>query len=345
MGWSNRTGRVIESIMFPSVEAAPGPALNATVDHLTAALNDCVEHSPFLLKNEGEYRAWRARKLALRQQVPADRVYRLDADGRIPRSSIEALRLQVSAHNFAIFESPQTLDKAALLALNRQFGLERLDSNDGSGDDGVTSLRVVEDSDRLSQYIPYTNRALSWHTDGYYNPVGRRINAFALYCVSQAGRGGGNYFFDHELMYILVRDRAPGLLAALMDEDMMRIPANIQDNRVVRAEETGPVFALQPDGCSLQMRFTSRPRNIVWKADRRSAQALNLVREILVDGEASIDVRLQAGQGIVCNNILHGRQAFHDSDFDPARLVYRARYYDSIDFDRQPVAAALSTRN
>jgi hypothetical protein len=141
-------------------------------------------------------------------------------------------------------------------------------------------------------------------------------------------------------LYIEVRDRAPGLLEALMADDLMRIPANIQDNRVVRAEETGPVFSVQFDDCCLHMRYTSRPRNIVWKADKRSEQALNLVREILVDGKASVDIRLAAGQGIVCNNILHGRQAFHDLDFDPARLVYRARYHDSIDFDRQPAAAA-----
>jgi len=311
---------------------------------MTAALNDCVEYSPFLLKNEGEYRAWRARKLALRDRLPADRVFELDADGGIPQASIEALRLQVSAHNFAIFESPRDLDKTDFLALNRQFGLQRLDGNTGTDDHGVTSLRVVEDSDCLARYVPYTNRALSWHTDGYYNPPRRRINAFALYCVNQAGRGGGNNLFDHELMYILVRDRAPGLLSALMAEDMMRIPANIQDNHIVRAEETGPVFALQADGCSLQMRYTSRPRNIVWKTDRRSAQALNLVREILVDGGASIDIRLQPRQGIVCNNILHGRQAFHNSDFDPARLVYRARYYDRIDFDRPPAGDPVSSR-
>jgi alpha-ketoglutarate-dependent taurine dioxygenase len=311
---------------------------------MTAALNDCAERSPFALKNEGEYQAWRARKLALAQRTPADRVFELDADGRIPQALMEALRLQISAHNFAIFESPKSLDKADFLALNRQFGLHRVDSETGVAEDGVTSLRVVEDSDRLAQYIPYTNRALGWHTDGYYNPPHRRINAFALYCVSQAGRGGGNYLFDHELLYIQVRDRAPGLLEALMAEDLMRIPANLQDNRIVRAEETGPVFSLQFDGCSLHMRYTSRPRNIVWKADKRSEQALNLVREILVDGRASVDIRLQAGQGIVCNNILHGRQAFHNLDFDPARLVYRARYHDSIDFDRQPTNAASLSR-
>jgi hypothetical protein len=310
---------------------------------MTAVLNDCAEYSPFLMKNEGEYRAWRARKLALVQQTPADRIFDLDDDGRIPPALMESLRLQVSAHNFAIFESPRALDKADFLALNRQFGLCRVDSDNGSGEDAVTSLRVVDDSDRLAQYIPYTNRALGWHTDGYYNPPHRRINAFALYCVNQAGRGGGNYLFDHELLYIQVRDRAPGLLEALMAGDLMRIPANIQDNRIVRAEETGPVFSVQADGCSLHMRYTSRPRNIVWKADKRSEQALNLVREILVDGKASIGLRLRAGQGIVCNNILHGRQAFHDFELDPPRLVYRARYHDCIDFDREPNTVASLT--
>ena len=311
---------------------------------MSTALNDCAEVSPFRLQNEGEYQVWRARKLALRQRTAPDRVFRLGDDGLVPQEMLESLRLQVEAYNFVVFESPRELDKPGFLALNRQFGLYRLDHNEGADEDSVTSLRVVEDTDERAQYIPYTNRALSWHTDGYYNSAHSRINAFALYCVHQAGRGGGNYLFDHELMYMLVRDRDPGLLEALMAPDLMRIPANIQGNRVVRAEETGPVFSLQADGCRLHMRYTSRPRNIVWKADKRSERALNLVREILVDGKAAIDLRLKSGQGIVCNNVLHGRQAFHESGFEPARLIYRARYYDHIDLDREPVEAVAPAR-
>ena len=119
-----------------------------------------------------------------------------------------------------------------------------------------------------------------------------------------------------------------------MADDLMLIPANVQNNRVIRAEETGPVFSLQTDSCALNMRYTSRPHNIVWKSDQRSAAALKLVREILVDGDAVIELRLRKGQGIVCNNILHGRQAFHDVTRQPARLVYRTRYYDAIDFTK-----------
>ncbi len=315
--------------------------MNVTLDQMTAALDGCDENSPFLLENEGEYQAWRARKLGIRQQLAVDRVFDLDQNQRLSESQLQQLRLQVEAYNFALFQSANELGKNEFIALNRQFGLNRLDYNLGADADGVTSLRVVSDSDERAQYIPYTNRALNWHTDGYYNPHRRRIHAFALYCVKQAARGGGNYLFDHELMYILIRDQAPELLAALMAQDMMRIPPNIQHNRVIRAEESGPVFSIQPGNCSLHMRYTSRPRNIVWKSDKRSQQALNLVREILMGSEAVIELRLQNNQGIVCNNVLHGRQAFHDREGQSGRLIYRARYYDSIDFGNEVDARAV----
>jgi alpha-ketoglutarate-dependent taurine dioxygenase len=300
---------------------------------MTAELNNCDENSPYLLENEGEYQAWRARKLKFRQEVPATRVFELDQQGRLSQSMLQPLRKQVAAYNFVIFQSAREFDKPQFLALNRQFGLLELDANLGSDEDQVTSLQVVGDADDRAQYIPYTNRALNWHTDGYYNPRERRIDAFALYCVHQAGRGGGNYLFDHEMMYMLIRDQSPTALAALMCSDMLRVPANVQQNRVVRAEETGPVFSLQGNSCALSMRYTSRPRNIVWKTDQRSTDALNLVREILIKGSAMIEVRLQPRQGIICNNVLHGRQAFHDVAEQPARLIYRARYHDAIDLE------------
>jgi hypothetical protein len=308
--------------------------LNASLEQITAAVNNCGQNSPYLLANESEYQDWRARKLQYRQELPATRVFELDSQGRLPRSMLEPLRKQVAAHNFVIFQSASELDKVEFLALNSQFGLLELDANLGADEDRVTSLQVVADTDDRAQYIPYTNRAMNWHTDGYYNPYERRIDAFALYCVNQAGRGGGNYLFDHEMMYMLIRDQSPEALETLMCDDMLRIPANVQDNRVIRAEESGPVFSLQSNNCALNMRYTSRPQNIVWKADKRSTDALNLVREILMAGSAMIEVRLQQYQGIVCNNILHGRQAFHDMAEQPARLIYRARYHDAIDLDK-----------
>ena len=309
---------------------------------MTAVLNNCDENSPYLLENEGEYQAWRARKLNYRQEVSATRVFELDQQDRLSRSMLPLLRKQVAAYNFVIFQSVGELDKAEFLALNRQFGLVALDANLGADEDRVTSLQVVGDTDNRARYIPYTNRAMNWHTDGYYNPFERRIDAFALYCVNQAGRGGGNYLFDHEMMYMLIRDQSPSALVALMRNDMLRIPANVQQNQVIRAEESGPVFSLQSSSCVLNMRYTSRPQNIVWKTDKRSTDALNLVREILMDGSAMVEVRLQPRQGIVCNNVLHGRQAFHDTLDQPARLIYRARYHDAINLEKGLGAEASS---
>jgi hypothetical protein len=302
---------------------------------MNAVLNHCDENSPYLLENEDAYQAWRHCKLESRRQAKPLRVFKLNAQGLSAESQLADLQQQVEAYNFIIFEVADTdFGKQEFIALNRQFGLNDLDINLGADADKVTALRVVGESDQRAQYIPYTNRAMNWHTDGYYNPHARRINAFSLYCVNQSARGGGNFLFDHEMMYLLIRDQSPELLEALMHDDLMRIPANVQDNRVIRAEESGPVFSLQPISCALNMRFTSRPQHIVWKSDKCSQQALNLVREILMQGEAMIEIRLHAGQGIVCNNILHGREAFQDDPQQPARLVYRTRYYDAIDFER-----------
>jgi hypothetical protein len=306
---------------------------------MNSVLNHCSENSPYLLANEDAYRVWRSSKLENRSRTLPTRVFELNADGLLADSQMADVQQQVDAYNFVIFEAPDTdFDKRDFIALNHQFGLHDLDINPGADADKVTALRVVSESDQRAQYIPYTNRAMNWHTDGYYNPHARRINAFSLYCVDQSARGGGNFLFDHEMMYLLIRDRSPEMLQALMHDDLMRIPANVQDNQVIRAEESGPVFSLQPVSCALNMRFTSRPQHIVWKSDKCSQQALNLVREILLQGQAMIEIRLHAGQGIVCNNILHGREAFQDDPQHPARLVYRARYYDAIDFERGFVA-------
>jgi hypothetical protein len=39
---------------------------------------------------------------------------------------------------------------------------------------------------------------------------------------------------------------------------------------------------------------------------------------------------LQAGEGLISNNVLHNRTAFEDGP-GHRRLIYRARFYDRID--------------
>ena len=287
--------------------------------------------APFLPENEQAYRDWRQRKLALRERLDPLRVFLLDDSGRLPVADIEAVLEQVEAYNCLIFQS-QTgqFERDALLRFSRQLGLQRLDANPGADADSVTALRVLPPGDRRARYVPYTNRGMNWHTDGYYNSRERRIQAFALYCVHPASWGGRNFLFDHEMMYMLVRDQSPDLLDALMQPDLMQIPANLEGEQVLRGATSGPVFEAREQGQGVHMRYTSRPHNIAWKSDARSRAALDLVREILLDGATSLDIQLQAGQGIICNNILHGRQAFRDGPDEHPRLVYRARYLDAI---------------
>ena len=109
--------------------------MNATLDQKTAVLNNCDENSPFLLENEGEYQVWRARKLKVRQEVPATRVFELDQQGRLSKSMLQPLRKQLAGYNFVIFQSAGEFDKTDFIALNRQFGLVSLDANPGADEE------------------------------------------------------------------------------------------------------------------------------------------------------------------------------------------------------------------
>ena len=54
-----------------------------------------------------------------------------------------------------------------------------------------------------------------------------------------------------------------------------------------------------------------------------------MVNHLMADEDNIFKVRLDAGQGIICNNVLHNRSGFTD-DEKQKRLIYRARYYDAV---------------
>lgn len=115
----------------------------------------------------------------------------------------------------------------------------------------------------------------------------------------------------------------------------MMIPKNVVDGVELRPDRTGPVFMVAADG-HLHMRYTMRKRNVVWKDDPLVKEAVAWLMALLnADISAGVPYiyrgTLQAGWGLISNNVLHDRSAFED---DPAparkRLLYRARYYDRI---------------
>ena len=283
--------------------------------------------TPFDLRETETYRRWREAKLAAYPRGAAA-VVEIGDPRALSRAEHEALLERCRRYNFAVYASRfRGADKDAARLLGRQFGLTHLDRNALADDDGVTPLAVCAEGAR-SGYIPYTDRAIRWHTDGYYNPPGRQVAAMILHCVSEAESGGENAFLDHELAYVALRDADPRLVQALMAPDAMTIPAGVDEAGVVRAARIGPVFRVDPHG-DLHMRYTARTRSVVWRQDATTAAAVALLAATLEDSRHVVRVRLTAGMGVIANNVLHARAAFRDGGAR-RRLLYRARYCERI---------------
>lgn len=282
----------------------------------------------FDLDDDVAYQRWRDEKLSMRPDDLADLVVEVGDIAALSEAEAEALRGQVRRSNMALYVEtappPDRDDKQAVAALGRRFGLRSLDRNALADDDGITPLAVAADGAR-ARYIPYTERPIAWHTDGYYNPPATRVRSLILHCSRPAAQGGENKLMDPDRLYIKLRDRDPDLIRALSQPQAMTIPGN-DDEGMTRPAMSGPVFFTENG--RLSMRYTARTRSIEWHAE--AAAAAQVIRDILDAGGADIFTgRLQAGWGLLCNNVLHTRERFAD---DPARprLLYRARYHDRI---------------
>jgi len=340
----------------------------------STALRAAQAANPFDLDDDASYRRWRDWKLAHR----AASVDELVVDVRDPRALSRAERLalleRMGRANMALYRSPIVDDDRNLpRTLGAQLGLHELDANWLADEDGVSSIAVSRDApptalpadppegDRPARvgpapggsagrggFIPYTDRPLRWHTDGYYHPAKRRIRGMILHCVRPARSGGENALLDHEMAYIALRDASPQHVRALMQPDAMTIPARTapkltsfaalqaapaegrDDDGVARAAQTGPVFSVDAQDGSLHMRYTARTRSIEWKADAATRAAVAALEALLAGGAPWIlRTTMQAGMGLVSHNVLHDRSAFVD---DPARprLIYRARFLDRV---------------
>ena len=178
--------------------------------------------------------------------------------------------------------------------------------------------------------MPYSDRSLSWHTDGYYNEKNRQINAVVLHCVQAASRGGENALLDPEMVYIKLRDEDPRFIAAFEHPECMTIPANTGTDGDIRAAVSGPVFSYDSHG-EIHMRYSARKKNIQWRDDAVTTAAREFLSEILDHGNGLVfHHRLQPGEGLLSNNVLHNRTSFSDGQ-DKQRMLYRARFFERIE--------------
>jgi hypothetical protein len=289
--------------------------------------------SPFDLAASSAYTEWRQRKLDTAPRRLEDIVVELGDPRRLTLDERKRLLALNAAANMAIYvgKTGRDADKEIPRQLGAQLGLKTLDSHWLTDDDAISpiSVRGAEERGERREFIPYTDRPIKWHTDGYYNTPERTVRGLLLHCVESAATGGENQLLDHEIAYILLRDENPDYVRALSAPDAMTIPPRTDEQGVARAEQPGPVFSVNADG-TLHMRYTARTVSIAWKPDAATQAAKAALERLLATPTPwTLHGRLEPGMGLVSNNVLHDRAAFTETP-QRRRLLYRARYYERV---------------
>jgi Taurine catabolism dioxygenase TauD, TfdA family len=287
--------------------------------------------NPFDLANTDAYLRWRELKLSRAITDGNDLIVEINDPRALNKTEHAVLLDRCRRSNMVIYATrAEAVDEDMVRQFGLEFGLAGLDANWLAGEQGITRVTVCTDDGERQAYIPYTDRAIKWHTDGYYNPLERQVRGMILHCVHSARQGGENRLLDHEIAYLMLRDENPDFIRALSSPDAMTIPERTDEYGVARAAQTGPVFSIDPANGALHMRYTARTRSIVWKLDSATLAAVSALEKLLASDLPHIHrIRMEAGMGLLCNNVLHDRAAFGD-DPDCPRLLYRARYHERI---------------
>ena len=260
------------------------------------------------------------------QWIEIEDPFRLHADER------DAIANQCARFNLALYHFARGRnDPDALSAFASTLGLVRRDLTLGADHRGIASVRVVR-STPGPEMIPFTSRALNWHTDGYYNAPGRSVRGVVMHCVAPAARGGETTLLDPDLVYAEVHKRDPALVKVLAHPCAMTIPAHEAEGTLVRPARTGPVFRFLGHPPSLHMRYTMRTRSIRWRSTPETTRAVAALEAAIASLSAHhVQVRFETGQGVICNNVLHRRSTFVDGEGDGSRrVVLRIRSFDAV---------------
>lgn len=288
--------------------------------------------SPFNLDDQSSYLRWRDAKL---QDYPDDVgqiIVEVKNISHLSEAEHQKLLTLCKKTNMVVYRSATALaSKNELKEVCSTFGLTHLDKNLYADDDGISALKVTKEK-RQFDYIPYSDKPIRWHTDGYYNRLENAIKAMVLHCENPSRSGGENQLLDHEIVYILMRDENPDYIRALMQADAMTIPPNIEQGVEIRPEQSGPVFSMNSDTGDLHMRYTARTKSIEWKQTADVLAAVAFLEHLLSSDMPYIyQYRLEANEGVLSNNVLHGRSKIENGTaVEQHRIMYRARYYDRI---------------
>ena len=238
----------------------------------------------------------------------------------VKTSEITKIKETINKYNSCIYSSKIALkSNTDLLKFVELVGMRTYDCNNIESSK-ITTITPLENN--KINYIPYTDKSLNWHTDGYYDK--NSIFSWLLHCVNPATQGGENYLLDHELAlreYVFSNDDIDDLMAG----DALTIP---ESKDTSRSEISTYVFSFKNQYKKLHMRFSMRKDNIGTSA--KASVAVTKLKKIIENDCAkySLTYKLQKNEGIITNNILHGRKAFKD-DMVKRRLL-RIRSYERL---------------
>lgn len=227
----------------------------------------------------------------------------------------------IKRFNCCIYQSKVGLNaQADLMNFAQSIGMETYDTNN-IHNSPISLIMSLETKNTLN-YIPYTNKKLNWHTDGYYDE--KPIFSWLLHCEEPAYSGGENYLLDHELAireYIIKYDN----LESLSSLDAFTIPGNTNANR---GETKGYICDNDNEYKKFHMKFSMREKNM--KLNEQSKTAIMRMKKIIKEDckKYCLTYKLSKNEGIVSNNILHGRNSFEDGK--AMRKLYRIRSYERI---------------
>ncbi|MBF0265173.1 MAG: TauD/TfdA family dioxygenase [Gammaproteobacteria bacterium] len=284
-------------------------------------------------ESESKVNEWKEQKLSNYPMSLDETIIELNNPFQLSLVEKEKINECLKKTNFIIYQVKPNdnvkENKKIVRAIGEQFGLLHLDHNECADDDAITALQVNHEG-LHNYYIPYSNKAINWHTDGYYNPLDQQIHSMVLHCVHPAIEGGENQLLDPEMVYLQLHDQNPDFIYALQENNAMMIPKNIIDGELIRPDRSGPVFMFDEQR-QMHMRYTARKRNVVWKDTEIIAQAEKALRNTMsIEQNPFIfSGKLDAGQGLLSRNILHTRSQF-DNPEKSSRLLLRARYFDKL---------------
>lgn len=287
-----------------------------------------ITANPFDLNHSSSYEKWRAYKLRHLPEKVEDLIVEIKQAHEPNKKELKKIQKRLKRNNMAIYRfcDSKGEDRDLIKNLASQFRMTQLDYHLCSDNTGITALSC-DQSGKRERYIPYTNKPINWHADGYYNSPGDQIRGMILHCVRQAGSGGENFLADPEMLYIYLRDKNPEYIRALMKKQVLCIPANEEEGQ--SKPRCGPVFSVNKNQ-QLHLRFTIRKRNVIWDDEALVAKAVSVIHKALNKEKIPVyRYKLQSGEGLICNNVLHGRERFEDQPGEnQGRLMYRARFFD-----------------